>query len=111
MREGAECDAGRYVNLTGIGRSELLRSLDRNMRALADAYARLVLALREVEERFRLHKEVQARCTELLTEVRAYRASGICLPGWRCFRCGAFNGTVGSMGRERKECRICGEAP
>ena len=48
---------------------------------------------------------VQARCTDLLVEVRAYRASGICLPGWNCTNCHAFNGSVREM---RTHCRACG---
>jgi len=49
----------------------------------------------------------QARCTELLTEVRAYRASGICLPGWRCGYCQAFNGSAREV---LERCRAC-DAP
>ena len=48
----------------------------------------------------------QERCSTLLTELRAYRASGICLPGCWC-PCGAFNG--GEKER-RSECRSCGRA-
>jgi len=47
---------------------------------------------------------VQARCTELLVELRAYRASGICLPGWNCY-CGAFNGSAKQV---LTHCRCCG---
>ena len=48
----------------------------------------------------------QARCTELKLELRAYRASGICLPGWTCCHCGGFNGAA----RETlSRCRSCGE--
>jgi hypothetical protein len=48
---------------------------------------------------------VQQRCSELLTELRAYRASGICLPGIWC-QCGSFNG---SARENRTECRSCGK--
>ena len=48
----------------------------------------------------------QARCSELLIEVRAYRASGLQLPGWNCRNCQAFNGSVRET---RTHCRCCGE--
>jgi hypothetical protein len=47
---------------------------------------------------------VQQRCTELIIEVRAYRASGICLPGWLCHACHAFNG---SAKETLSKCRCC----
>lgn len=49
----------------------------------------------------------QVRCSDLLKELRHYRDSGICLPGWWCWPCGAFNGAA--MGR-RERCRRC-DAP
>jgi rubrerythrin len=48
---------------------------------------------------------VQARCTELLLEVRALRA-GIVLPGWTCRKCGGFTGTAKE---DHQQCRACGE--
>lgn len=48
----------------------------------------------------------QARCTTLLDELRAYRRTGICLPGVWC-SCGAFNGFARE---QRTECRCCERA-
>ena len=77
----------------------------------AEGYAALQAALQALEAD---HREalanltaVQARCTELKLELRAYRASGICLPGWHCCHCGGFNGSAKEV---LAHCRGCGEA-
>lgn len=53
----------------------------------------------------------QTRCTELNLELRAYRASGLNLPGWWC-PCEATDKSLGIYnggGKEtRTECRVCG---
>jgi hypothetical protein len=49
---------------------------------------------------------VQARCTALLEEVRALRATKDPLgTGWNCGTCGAFTGTVKE---DHVTCRCCG---
>ncbi len=65
------------------------------------------VAARAAQERDELAETLtraQTRCTELLNELRAYRASGICLRGWWCFYCGGFNGENRSP---RTTCRGC----
>lgn len=48
--------------------------------------------------------DVQARCTELVEELRASKAAPL-LPGWECKNCLAFNGEA----KERRQyCRACG---
>jgi hypothetical protein len=49
---------------------------------------------------------VQTRCTALLNELRAYSGSGVCLPGWHCQHCRAFNGSAREV---LSHCRACGE--
>jgi len=53
----------------------------------------------------------QRRCTELKLELRAYRASGICLTGWWC-PCEATDKSLGIFNGGSKEplthCRCCG---
>ena len=54
---------------------------------------------------------VQTRCTELKLELRAYRASGLCLPGWWC-PCEATATALGIFNGSAREpvthCRVCG---
>ena len=50
---------------------------------------------------------VQTLCTAQLEELRHYRRSGVCLPGWWCCACGGFNGSAKEV---RTACRACGQA-
>lgn len=79
--------------------------IEQHVRELARVRAEVDTA-RDYQDMLANLTVTQARCTELLVEVRAYRASGICLPGWTCL-CGAFNGSA----REKlTTCRCCGVA-
>lgn len=79
------------LNLTGVGRKDLL--------------ALIATLEKELAERVCLHKETQARCTDLLLELRAYRRSGAAFPGWHCFDCKTWNGEAKE---KRTHCRHCG---
>jgi hypothetical protein len=89
-----------YLVFEGISRSVL----EERIRTLIDLVH--VLERRNEAEYLAMSDNLaatQGRCTELLTEVRAYRASGICLPGWWCL-CGGFNGGAREI---LKLCRFC----
>lgn len=68
-------------NLTGIGRASLLR---------------MIHDLQNENQSLRFN------LTTLLTEVRIYRRSGICLSGWHCAFCKIFNGGI-----KNDICRHC----
>ncbi len=55
--------------------------------------------------------DTQTRCTELISELRAYRQSGLCLPGWWC-PCALTDKSLGIFNGGSKEwrthCRACG---
>lgn len=96
---------------TGVGRSELEARIGSLVYWLEEARSELAKANRQQREVIDNLTAVQKRCTELRLELRAYRASGICLPGWWC-PCevttespGIFNGSVREV---RTHCRVCG---
>lgn len=72
-------------------------------------YERSVLTglTRDLEACYANLTAVQARCTELLTELRRYQAvDGIVLRGWNCPACKVFNGEEKS---HQQICRACGQ--
>ena len=118
-------------DLGRVGRSNLLTLVRQLQSELADArqqrdhavdMARRQMVLEgcltcsggaEYKEMLANLTATQTRCTELLVEVRAYRASGICLPGWWC-PCAATSESLGIFNGSMKEvlthCRACGRA-
>ena len=79
------------------GSSEVLLGLAvKDCRLLLDEHAAMLTNL----------TSVQARCTELLEEVRRLRA-GIVLPGFTCSACGLFTGFEREV---HTRCRAC-DAP
>jgi hypothetical protein len=91
-------DLDDLARCDGIGRN----ILEGRIRALVVA---LKLERRDAKQLDDNLTSTQARCTALLEELRAYRGSGICLPGWWCNECRGFNGEA--RGR-RDDCRACG---
>jgi hypothetical protein len=105
------------LKFQGVPRSELEARLRELVPRLAAAELRIVRhdiegcltckSGRDYRQMLTTLTATQARCTELLTEVRAYRASGICLPGVFCYACRVFNGF---MREKLTECRACGRS-
>lgn len=70
--------------------------------ALQDEHER---KLSELAQTYSNLTATQALCTAQLEELRHYRRSGLCLPGWHCRGCGGFNGSAKGV---RETCRACG---
>lgn len=50
--------------------------------------------------------QLRVKLTEVVTDLRRYERSGICLPGWWCVHCKGFNGEAK---QEHKTCVYCTE--